>query len=86
MAAEIKNVDPFAAKFAESMGNVEVDTILKINEISREFNVDPFKAVELFGNQLIKVAEKMRADYEKQNEASDTEPAENVVNDHQSEV
>lgn len=85
MAAETNN-NPNAVKFSEKMGAIEKETILKINDVSFEFAVDPFEAVKLFGKHLIEISDNMRADYNKKNAAGDTEPAENVVNDHQSEV
>ena len=85
MAAETNN-NPNAVKFFEKMGAIEKETILKINDVSFEYAVDPFEAVKLFGKHLIEIADNMRADYEKKNAAGDTAPAENVVNDHQSEV
>ena len=85
MAADNKTPNPNAVKFSEAMGAIEKETILKINDVSFEYAVDPFEAVKLFGKHLIEIADNMRADYEKKN-AGDTAPAENVVNDHQSEV
>ncbi|MBR5355000.1 MAG: hypothetical protein IK122_02645 [Alphaproteobacteria bacterium] len=86
MAADNKTPNPNAVKFSEAMGAIEKETILKINDVSFEYAVDTFEAVKLFGKHLIEIADNMRADYEKKNAASDTAPAENVVNDHQSEV
>ena len=86
MAADNKTPNPNAVKFSEAMGAIEKETILKINDVSFKYAVDPFEAVKLFGKHLIEIADNMRADYEKKNAAGDTAPAENVVNDHQSEV
>ena len=86
MAADNKTPNPNAVKFSEAMVTIEKETILKINEVTCEYAVDPFEAVKLFGKHLIEIADNMRADYEKKAAAGDTAPAENVVNDHQSEV
>ena len=85
MAADNTKTNPEAANFAAAMGEVEKKTILEINKIAFDFAADPFAVISLFGKHLIEISDHMRHDYEKKN-AGDTAPAENVVNDHQSEV
>lgn len=86
MAADNKAPNPEGVEFSVQMVELEKKTILKINNISLKYATDPFETVKLFGKHLIEIADNMRADYEKKNAEGDTAPAENVVNDHQSEV
>ena len=68
-----KNENKNADEFVQTMMNVERETLLKINEISRKFNMDTFHTVEAFSVHLIEINGKLKEKCEKAAQATEND-------------